>query len=305
MKRQLVKLASKLPKSFGRTYTLAKQHSPELLLGVGLVGTVGSTILACKATLKADKVLKNSDDLLNIVKGQRDSFDESKYSEKQYRKDLTIVYTNRVLDLAKLYTPALLVGAASMTAILGSHNILRKRNVALVAAYKVLDEGFVKYRDRVIKDLGKDKDFEYMFGTKEETYEEEVIDEKTGKKRKVKHKRVGPGESSVYARFFDESCFNWNPNPEYNMLFLKSQQNYANDKLRARGHLFLNEVYEMIGLDHSSEGSVVGWRISKDKNSDNFVDFGIFDEVSSRFVNGYEPSILLDFNVDGLIYDLI
>jgi hypothetical protein len=52
---------------------------------------------------------------------------------------------------------------------------------------------------------------------------------------------------------------------------------------------------------------MVGWIDGGD--GDGYVDFGIYDiaAVNNRreFINGYEPSIILDFNVDGVIWDKI
>ena len=61
----------------------------------------------------------------------------------------------------------------------------------------------------------------------------------------------------------------------------------------------------MLGIPATRAGQQVGWIYDKnDPNKDNFVDFGIYDtnRPSNRdFVNGYERTILLDFNVDGNI----
>lgn len=111
---------------------------------------------------------------------------------------------------------------------------------------------------------------------------------------------------SQYARFFDSGCAAWNEDPEYNLLFLKQQQNYANDLLKAKGHLFLNEVYDMLTIPRSKAGQVVGW-VYNDENpiGDNRVDFGIYAEHNTSAINGFERSILLDFNVDGDILKYI
>ena len=111
---------------------------------------------------------------------------------------------------------------------------------------------------------------------------------------------------SQYARFFDEGCTGWDKNPEYNLYFLKQQQTYANDLLKNRGHLFLNDVYDMIGIPRTKEGQIVGWVYKEDNPiGDNYVDFGIFAEHNRKAVNGFEKSILLDFNVDGSIIEHI
>ena len=304
----LNKIGAVLTNKASRSVLVVKKFSPEILVGVGIVGLIGSTVMACNATLKVDAVLA-------VAKEKKDKIDKASatmnadvYSEKDRQKDLVITYVQTGADFAKLYGPAVLLGGLSIACILGSYNIMRKRNIAVVAAYKVLKDGFDKYRERVVEDLGTEKDLEYRHGTKMEKVEETVTDPETGKKKKIK-KDVATYDSnhvSQYARFFDESCPQWSKTPEYNLLFLKTQQNYANDLLHARGHLFLNEVYDMLGMKHTQEGSVTGWVLSE--SSDNFVDFGIFDvrrKAAREFVNGDERSILLDFNVDGIIWDKI
>ena len=112
-------------------------------------------------------------------------------------------------------------------------------------------------------------------------------------------------EHSEYARFFDELCPDWQKDPEYNLMFLRHMQNFATDKLRSKGHLFLNEVYDMLGIPRTKAGQVVGWIYDeKNPNGDNYVDFGIFNSSRAdnrRFVNGCEPVIIIDPNVDGEI----
>ena len=310
----LNKIGAVLTNKASRSVLVVKKFSPEILVGVGIVGLIGSTVMACNATLKVDAVLavakekKDKIDKMTEYANSRIDFDENDYTPQDRQKDLLITYVQTGADFAKLYGPAVLLGGLSIACILGSYNIMRKRNIAVVAAYKVLKDGFDKYRERVVEDLGAEKDLEYRHGTKMEKVEETVTDPETGKKKKTK-KDVATYDSnhvSQYARFFDESCPQWSKTPEYNLLFLKTQQNYANDLLHARGHLFLNEVYDMLGMKHTQEGSVTGWVLSDD--SDNFVDFGIFDvrrKAAREFVNGDERSILLDFNVDGIIWDKI
>ena len=215
-----------------------------------------------------------------------------------------IGYSRAVVDVTKLYAPVVLVGAASIIALTGSHKILTSRNAALTAAYAALDKGFREYRHRVVKEFGPEVDQRLRYDTEERAVTQVTPD---GSKKEVKVLRAGPDNISIYARFFDDLCSSWSRTPEFNHLFLRCQQNYANDLLRSRGHIFLNEVYDMVGIERSKAGAVVGWVISKD-GGDNYVDFGIFDGNNPRardFVNGREGSILLDFNVDGVIYDKI
>ena len=291
-----------------------RKHSPEILVATGVVGTVASTIMACKATTKVSDILedtKSQVDQVHTVLDDR-NISEDKYSQEDAKKDLAIVYVQSGVKLVKLYAPAVALGVLSLGCILTSNNILRKRNVALAAAYTAVDHGFKEYRGRVVERFGEAVDHELKYNIKAKKITETVVDEETGKEKKVKKTIdvVGdPSTYSDYARFFDELCPMWEKDPEYNLIFLKAQQNYANDLLRSRGHLFLNEVYDMLGIPRSKAGQVVGWVYDENNPvGDNYVDFGIYDvnrENNRDFVNGYERSILLDFNVDGNIWDLM
>lgn len=303
---------SKITRTLNRVGLKLKKHSPEILVVTGVVGTVASAVMACKATTKIDEVLAETKENVDKTKDyvEKKGFSE-KYTEEDYKKDLTIFYAKGGLELVKLYAPSVALGALSITAILSGHNVLRKRNVALAAAYATVEKGFKEYRGRVVERFGEELDRELKYNIKAKEVEETTVDEKTGEE-KVTKKTVNvadPNNYSTYARFFDDGCTGWTKDPEYNLMFLKNQQRYANDLLKSRGHLFLNEVYDMLGIPRTKAGQVVGWIYDEEyPNGDNFVDFGIYDlynEKARDFVNGYERTILLDFNVDGDIMNLI
>lgn len=276
------------------TVLRAQKHSPTILTAVGIVSGVASTVLACKATLKLEPIVEELEEHLEIVK-QTDHVDT-----RARAMDLGYVYTRKSLEIARLYAPAATLGVVSIVCVVSGQGIMQRRNAALVGAYAALERGFNEYRKRVEEFVGPEKEQELRYAIREE----EVHDTKKGVVEKVQ--TVDPNGISVYARFFDELSPNWAKTPEYNMLFIKAQQNYANDLLKSRGHVFLNDVYDMLGIPRSSAGSVVGWVLSK--NGDNFIDFGLYRGNSPavrEFVNGQERSILLDFNVDGVIYDKI
>lgn len=305
-------LPSGMTRSINRFGLKMKKYSPEILVAAGIVGTVTSTVMACKATTKIDEVLAETKENIEKTKDYVEEYGYSeKYTEKDHQKDLTIFYTRGGMELVKLYAPSIALGTLSITAILAGHNILRKRNVALAAAYATIDKGFKEYRGRVIERFGEELDRELKYNIKAKEIEEIEIDEKTGEEKVVKKvvDVADPNEYSDYARFFDDGCNGWTKDPEFNLMFLKDQQRYANDLLKSRGYLFLNEVYNMLGIPVTKAGQAVGW-IYDEKNpvGDNFVDFGMTDVHNAKvreFVNGYERTILLDFNVDGNILDLI
>lgn len=288
-----------------------KKHSPEILAVAGTVGVVASTVMACKATTKLHDILEDSKNQVNQVHEvlENKSIPAEKYSEEDGKKDIAVIYTQTTLKVVKLYAPAVILGALSLTSILTSNKILRKRNVALAAAYTAVDKGFKEYRANVIERFGKDLDRELRFNVKAKEIEETVVNEKGEEetvKKVVNEATVGKSE---YARFYDDGCKGWEKDPEYNLMFLRHVQDYLNDLLRTRGHVFLNEAYDQLGIPRTKAGAIVGW-VYNEKNpvGDNYIDFGIYDpkdEKARDFVNGYERVILLDFNVDGPILDLI
>lgn len=284
-------ISENVTRAIGRTILKTKKNSPHILFAGGLLGVVGSTILACRATLKLDKNLDEARRDLEEVK----QIKEMSYNEKEYYRDLTYVYVKTAVRFGRLYGPSLVLGSASVAALTGSHIQLTRRNAALSTTLALVSKAYDDYRERVREELGKEKELDLHNGLVTKEIE---VDGKM-EKRKI----FDPNKMSPYARFFDETCIEWVNNNELNRIFLQCQQNYANHLLRARGHVFLNEVYDSLGLERSRAGAVVGWVI--DGDGDGFVDFGIFDVTSNRFVNGIEKSILLDFNVDGVIYDKI
>lgn len=309
MKTELMTKASRL---IGKAGLQLKKHSPEILMVTGIVGTVASTVLACKATTKVSKIMEEKNEVIDQIHRCVES-EEIEYTEDDSKKDLTIVYVQTGVKLAKLYAPAIALGTLSIAGIVSGHHILKKRNIALAAAYAVVDKSFKEYRERVVDRFGEALDRELRYNIKAKEVEEIVVD-KDGKEtieKKIVNTIENPSEGiSEYAKFFD--VFNTDEHqkdPEYNLMFLRRQQEWANEVLKSRGHLFLNEVYDMLGIPRTKAGQVVGWVYDeKNPNGDNYVDFGIYDINNERkraFVNGLEPNILLDFNVDGVIYDLI
>lgn len=316
MKTEIMTKASRL---IGKTGLQIKKHSPEILMVAGVVGTVASTVLACKATTKVSKILEEKDKNIEAVHQgmEQGEINSVEYTEEDGKKDLTIIYAQTGVKLVKLYAPAVILGTLSITSIVSGHHILKKRNVALAAAYAVVDKGFKDYRKRVVERFGEELDKELRYNMKAKEIEVEVTDENgntTVEKQIVRSADDSIKGHSEYARFFDEYCENWTKDPEYNLMFLRRQQDWANEKLKAKGHLFLNDVYESLGINKSQAGQVVGWVYDeKNPHGDNYVDFGIYDqcgiesqdERKRAFVNGFERNILLDFNVDGVIWDMI
>lgn len=302
---------AKLTRTFNRTGLKLQKHSPEILLVAGTVGVVASTVMACKATLKVEEIVDDAKQKIDTIhEVAADPAMAEKYSEEDSKKDLAIVYTQTAVKFIKLYGPSVALGVVSLGCMIGSNRILNKRNAALAAAYAAVDKSFKEYRGRVIERFGEKMDKELRYNIKAQEIEETTTDE-NGQEVVTKKtiEVIDPNNYSQYAIIFDDGNEGWDPDPERTKYFLIQQQNWANERLKARGHLFLNEVYDLLGAKRTKAGAQVGW-VYDEANTfgDNFVDFGIFDTTRSKardFVNGYEKVIVLDFNVDGYILDLI
>jgi len=306
-------IISNLTRTFNRTGLKIKKHSPEILLAAGTVGVVVSGVMACKATLKVNEIVDDAKQQIDTIHSvAADPNMTEKYTAEDSKKDLAIVYTQTAVKMIKLYGPSVGLGVVSLGCMIGSNRILSKRNVALAAAYTAVDKSFKEYRGRVIERFGKQLDKELRYNIKAKEIEEVSKDENGNevvKKEVVDVIEDDPNNYSPYSIVFDDGNEGWDPDPERTKFFLIQQQNWANERLKAKGHLFLNEVYDMLGARRTKAGAQVGW-VYDEKNvvGDNYVDFGIFDTRRSKardFVNGYEKVIVLDFNVDGYILDLI
>lgn len=281
-----------------------KKHSPEILVVAGIVGTVVSAVLACKATTKVAEILDETKGTLDTIHEgmETGAINGQEYTNEDGKKDTVVVYAQTGMKLAKLYGPAIILGTLSITSILASNNILRKRNVALGAAYAAIDKSFKEYRGRVIERFGEQVDTELKYGIKAKKFEEIEVDPETGKEKKVKKTVMvaDPNLQSDYAVYFDSKSRNYETNPDYNRMFLKAQQAFANDKLQTRGHLFLNEVLDDLDLPRTPAGQIVGW--TKD-GPDGYVNFRIVEVERETEDGRHEPVLLLDFNVEGNIWE--
>lgn len=281
-----------------------KKHSPEILVVAGIAGTVVSAVLACKATTKVAEILDETKGTLDTIHEgmETGAINGQEYTTEDGKKDTVVVYAQTGVKFAKLYGPAIILGTLSITSILASNNILRKRNVALGAAYAAIDKSFKEYRGRVIERFGEQVDTELKYGIKAKKFEEIEVDPETGKEKKIKKTVMvaDPNFQSDYAVYFDSKSRNYETNPDYNRMFLKAQQAFANDKLQTRGHLFLNEVLDDLDLPRTPAGQIVGW--TKD-GPDGYVNFRIIEVERETEDGHHEPALLLDFNVEGNIWE--
>lgn len=299
--------------ALGKAALSLKKASPEICLVAGIGLGIAAAVTACVSTLKVNEVVDEAKETINTIHESAEHGANPagiEYTEDDKNKDLAIIYTQTAVKFIKLYGPSILMGGVSIALLVKGNRILRSRNVALAAAYTAIDKAYSEYRNRVIKRFGEEVDKELKYGIKKEIIEETVKDE-NGKEKIVKKEVETVSEDDIitspYSKFFDESSLEWRKDANYNLMFLRRVQSVMNDRLHAKGYVFLNDVYDALDISRTPEGQTVGWVYDPDNPKlHNQIDFGIYDanRKSARdFVNGIERVILLDFNVDGNIMD--
>lgn len=311
MKKTLNKISLKL----GKTGLKIKKYSPEITLAAGIGGVIGTVVLACYATTKVEAILdehhesmKKIDEVIEIMKNEEiTSVDE--YTEKDIGRDKFIFYSRTAMKLAKTYAPAIIAGVISIGMILWSHGLMKKRYLGAVAMCNAISQAFDQYRSRVRAEGGDALDRHYLYGTKMEEILTET-DTGNGKVKKIKEKiETAPEDSkdtNYFTRIWSEGETSaWMRNVNNSLLFLKGQEDIFNCILNTRGFVFLNEVLDALGYPMTPEGAVTGW--VKD-HGDGYIEFGIRNEEDPQVMSwrrGFSKSVMLNFNVDGNILELI
>lgn len=274
-----------------------RKNAPTILTGVGVGGFIATTAFTIRATAKAIDAMPG---ISKRVMAAREKATVENLNARDASTELAKAYVENSVQLVKIYGVTFALGSASIISVLAGHGIMLRRQANLVALYAALDTSYRAYRERVAKHIGADEERQLFRGPKIREVEQLEGDE--GEPACI----IDMSDSlpSPYAKFFDQSSKNWSHTPEYNLMFLKGQQEYANHRLTADGYLFLNDVYKSLGIPRTQAGQIVGWKSVENGGKDGYVDFGIYDpndEIKREFVNGYGDALMLDFNVDGII----
>lgn len=273
-----------------------KKNAPHILFGAGVAGVITSTVLACRATLKLEEKLdKTKIRLDDIKRDELQPYLSHRHTPKRdTRREIAVTYMSCGLDIAKLYGPSVIIGTASLACLISSHGTLVRRNNALAAAYVTLSKAFTDYREKVREELGEKKELELYRKS-----QVDVVENPDGTKT-----IIPKGDDEQYSRVFDDRNRCWEPNAESNYTFLKGTQEAFNTQLRVKKHVILNEVYHALGFEDTKAGCVVGW-VYEGANGDGYVDFGLDGLGLADYAINGDRTVLLDFNVDGIIYHLI
>lgn len=309
------------------------KYSPEILMGLGAVSFVSTIVVASKETVKEQEILDDHEETLAYVQKAYEYPEDLEYvmDEKAYKKSRRCVYIDTIKRTSINYAPAVILGATSLTCFFGAFGIMKKRYTTLVVAYTALEESFRRYRERVVAEQGAEADLRYLTGA--ETKEITVKDD-DGKKHKVKRLVLPDGSiASPYAFKFSKYKENgeinkqWSDNPLMNRSYVYGQIDYLNNQLmyertvydhnhrvKVRGWVFLNELRELMGEDGNTTGSVVGNMLGNGEPGCNgYINPKITEITEKETILDFDGNpvekdihtMIIDPNVDGLIYDLI
>lgn len=283
-----------------------KKASPNIMIGAGIVLGGVSIGLAINSTYKEmDGIIYRHEKELDKIKKMQMLMDSGSVKPEEFNTEQMAqvklkVKFDLVRDIFKAYWPTLVTAVAGASLILGGTHILNKRHATAVAAVAAIEESFRKYRETNREEIGEEKEAAiYKKSTDSIKELKKVNQPKDG------HNTPSLDSDDVYGRYFDAYNINWTKDPSWNYTFLKDTQAFANQKLKACGHVFLNDVYRLLGYDDTEVGQLVGWRLNGD--GDGFVDFGLpsqndFDNELALSNSADTGDFELHFNVDGVIY---
>ena len=279
-----------------------RKVGPEIGTVAGMAGIAASAIYLYKA-------VNESKDILAKVKEEVKKLEDEGADEKDIK---AVKIAGGVAVAKKVALPAGLAVASSAT-VLGIHHEMRKENRRLSEVITQTSLAYNALKNEIREQLGDEQADELIYSVRKPDKKEiKEIEENSPRKDEItdeerKSYRISDGEEitpSPYAVFFDETCNNYSDDPEYNKNTLILLQAQLNERLKRVGYVYLNEVYEKLGVEKTEAGHVMGWRYAPhDPNheGDNQIDFNMWDirsRANRRFINGYEPVVLLDFNID-------
>lgn len=274
--------------------TKTNYQAPNILFYLGLVGMVGTVATGIQGAYKFGFAATDYENGMRVINEEAKA---GRLTEKQVKEMKRDQYKETAIEATKCFAPTLVLGIATIGCLTKSHNMLNNRIAGLSAAYTTLQTQFGEYRNRVRAEVGEDKEDELYFDRKKQNVK---VSDAEGN---VSDLEVEVQDAGGYKYLFDEvNSNNWSSDPGYNRIFLQAQENYANDMLASRGHVFLNDIFDGLGMERTAAGAVVGWIAEEGAH----VDFGLRNpgyEPNDLFWKDEENSIQLNFNVQGVIFD--
>lgn len=291
-------------------YMKLRKISPELALAGGIACGIGAVVAGCLCAKHVTKAVEDCHKDLDDIQKKVEEAKENNWPvplEKDIRQMNWRAYNRMVWKIARALAPAIGLEVASIALFLLSHGVLKKRYLNTAAAYAALQEAFMGYRGRVAEVIGEDAEKVLLAGGKVEKGIMVEGEDGTATKASGNNLVIKDHKKSPYEFDFNRNTapLTWNPNPDYTEAFLRQTQNFFNDMLQKRGHVFMNEVLDALGMSRTPAGAVCGWYRGA---GDDYIDFGYMDSYMRDYQLDNDlcrRNIHLNFNVDGQIWDMI
>ena len=274
------------------------KHGPQIMVGTGIVGFIGTAVSAGSATLKADKLLTEKNEQMEKIEKARANNPESVYSKQDYENDKKIVKSKTAWGLIKLYALPVGLAATSTMLVLRGHGKMVARCSVLSAACKKLQNDNLKLLNEN-QQLKNGEVAEKLQETVAETLSLPSGEE--NKEVRPIPPKGADGYSQFAVQFNQLTSRYWINNLEENLNFIRKIESIATDRLRFKGYLWLNEVHAMLGMEETDDGQYYGWIDDPDHTV--AVDLGLWKIPESKLrqdLIARYSSVMLDPNVDAV-----
>lgn len=247
----------KLNEVLNKSIRTVKLNSPEILTGLGVAGVPITAYLVARASFKAARTIQEEPEGKRIIAGV-----PYKEEELPFKTKAKLVW--------KHYIPAGVAGAATMACIIGSSKASGQRTAAAVTAYSLTERAFSEYKEHVIEEIGKNK---------EQKIHDEIAQKTVTENPPTKEVIIGGRGEVLCCELRTRRYF------KSDMETIRKAMNDVNAWVVHEGEVAMDEFYDLLGLEHTSESDRMGW------DSDKLLDL----KFSTTLAPGGEPCLAFDY----------
>ena len=234
------------------------EHSPQILMGVGIAGMVTTVVLAVRATPTA-----------LILMEQRKEELTTDEQECEKLPPVEVVKTTW-----KCYLPAVVTGVLSTGCLICSNSVHTRRHAALATAYTLSETAFKDYRAKVVETIGEKKEEAVRDAVAKENVERNPV---TTREIIITERGNTLCYDVISGRYFKSDIEK-----------IKKVENELNRRMRDEMYISLNDFYYEIGLSPTKLGDDIGWNIDRSNLDINF---------SSQLTEDGTPCLVVDYRV--------
>lgn len=290
---------------FNKARICVEDHKAEILLGTSIASGIGCVVTACKATGKGKEAIEAhkksmaiKDEKMELLKND----ETATFADKAGY--LFWVYTQEIKRFAILYGIPIALGALSITCQLLSYGVMKKRTIGLTAVNAGLAATIEGYRQRVTKEVGKEKEKDLYYGLEDKEVHQKLTSEDGKTKDVTKTVKTSTSQAPCYTFVFNKNTSDMSTGDiTYDSDILGTVQKQLNDMLKIKGRLFLNDALDLLQMKRVDYGQDVGWLYDPEHNDrgDNRVEILILETVKESVHGSLTSTIKIHFNCDGNI----